>query len=108
MKTKLSYNDLRKELVSLKFPIHAPPSAATNTALTTTISELQRHPTLEAAFHLLNADLASAHFLVRHMQGPPAVEGKSSSHKVFLLRTRKMYVADGEIGDRYGAPWLAA
>jgi hypothetical protein len=33
------------------------------------------HPTLEAALHILNADLPSAHFLVRHMQAPPAVEG---------------------------------
>lgn len=107
METKLSYNDLRKELISLKFPIHAPPPAATNTALTAAISELQRHPTLEAAFHLLNADLASAHFLVRHMQSPPAVEGKSSSHKDFL-RTREMHMTDCEIGVRHGAPWLAA
>jgi hypothetical protein len=89
MEPKLSYTDLRKELVSQNFPIYAPPPAPTNPALTAAISQLQRHPTLEAAFHLLNADLASAHFLVRHMQGPPAVEGTSSSHKGFL-RTREM------------------
>lgn len=75
MELKPSYNGLRKELASLKFPIYAPPLSAINTALTARISELQLHPTLEAALHLLNADLASAHFLVRHMQGPPAVEG---------------------------------
>jgi hypothetical protein len=33
------------------------------------------HPALETLLHLLNADLASAHFLVRHMQSPPAWEG---------------------------------
>jgi hypothetical protein len=79
MEPKLSYKDLRKQLDSLEFPIHAPPPAAPNKAFTASISELQLHPTLEAALHLLNADLASAHFLVRHMQGLPAVEGTQSS-----------------------------
>lgn len=74
MSTDLAYEDLKKELVSLPFPIHASPSA-TSKALTSAIAALQLHPTLEAAFHLLNADLPSAHFLVRHMQSPPAVEG---------------------------------
>jgi hypothetical protein len=38
------------------------------------ISSLQVHPVIEAALHLLNLDLPSAHFLVRHMQAPPAWE----------------------------------
>jgi hypothetical protein len=76
---KLSYKDLRKQLISLEFSIYALPLAAPNKAFTARISGLQLHPTLEAALHLLNADLASAHFLVRHMQGPPAVEGTQSS-----------------------------
>jgi len=43
--------------------------------LTSTIASLELHPALETFLHILNADLASAHFLVRHMQSPPAWEG---------------------------------
>ncbi|KAF7510457.1 hypothetical protein GJ744_006736 [Endocarpon pusillum] len=39
------------------------------------IANLSLHPTLEAALHILNLDLPSAHFLLRHMQGEPAWEG---------------------------------
>lgn len=39
------------------------------------IANLSLHPTLEAALHILNLDLPSAHFLLRHMQRPPALEG---------------------------------
>ncbi|KAJ5038740.1 uncharacterized protein L3040_006420 [Drepanopeziza brunnea f. sp. 'multigermtubi'] len=52
-----------------------PPSKPHSTALTSQIASLQVHPTLEAALHLLNADLPAAHFLVRHMQAKPAFEG---------------------------------
>ncbi len=52
-----------------------PPRKPRSTSLSATISSLQLHPTLEAAMHILNLDLASAHFLVRHMQSPPAYEG---------------------------------
>ncbi|KAF2129025.1 hypothetical protein P153DRAFT_386219 [Dothidotthia symphoricarpi CBS 119687] len=54
--------------------IHAP-QKPTHPALASHISALALHPTLEATLHILNADLPSAHFLVRHMQAPPAVEG---------------------------------
>ncbi|KAF2085768.1 hypothetical protein K490DRAFT_45729 [Saccharata proteae CBS 121410] len=47
----------------------------TSPPLTPLIAALSLHPTLEAALHLLNADLPSAHFLVRHMQAAPAYEG---------------------------------
>ncbi|KAI5807733.1 hypothetical protein DFH27DRAFT_640829 [Peziza echinospora] len=40
-----------------------------------TISSLRVHPTLESALHILNNDLPSAHFLLRKMQAPPALEG---------------------------------
>ncbi|TKA64599.1 hypothetical protein B0A55_10117 [Friedmanniomyces simplex] len=43
--------------------------------LSHTIASLSLHPTLEALLHILNADLASAHFLCRHMQNEPAWEG---------------------------------
>ncbi|KAF1961211.1 hypothetical protein CC80DRAFT_232663 [Byssothecium circinans] len=59
-------------------------SHATHPSLTHQISSLLLHPSLEAALHILNADLPSAHFLVRHMQAPPAVEGMllhSISHR---------------------------
>jgi hypothetical protein len=51
------------------------PHHSTFPDLTAVISNLCVHPTIEAALHLLNSDLPSAHFLVRHMQAPPAVEG---------------------------------
>ncbi|RMY59844.1 hypothetical protein D0864_13173 [Hortaea werneckii] len=46
-----------------------------NPSLNHPITTLSLHPTLEALLHILNADLASAHFLVRKMQAPPAYEG---------------------------------
>ena len=52
-----------------------PPGPPTSKPLTPLIASLRLHPTLEAALHILNADLPSAHFLLRHMQAPPAVEG---------------------------------
>ena len=38
------------------------------------ISSLSLHPVLESTLHLLNMDLPSAHFLLRHMQAAPADE----------------------------------
>lgn len=38
------------------------------------ISELSLHPVLESLLHILNLDLPSAHFLLRHMQAAPAYE----------------------------------
>ena len=52
-----------------------PPKKAQDAQLTATIADLHVHPTIEALIHILNHDLESAHFLVRHMQAPPAVEG---------------------------------
>ncbi|RMZ15499.1 hypothetical protein D0860_01578 [Hortaea werneckii] len=46
-----------------------------NPSLNHPITTLSLHPTLEALLHILNSDLASAHFLVRKMQAPPAYEG---------------------------------
>ncbi|KAI7214754.1 hypothetical protein KC333_g5835 [Hortaea werneckii] len=46
-----------------------------NPSLSHPITTLSLHPTLEALLHILNSDLASAHFLVRKMQAPPAYEG---------------------------------
>jgi len=43
-----------------------------------TISDLSLHPVLESILHVLNYDLPSAHFLLRHMQAPPA-------HKAMFL-----------------------
>lgn len=39
-----------------------------------TIASLSLHPALEATLHILNLDLPSAHFLLRHAQSPPAWE----------------------------------
>jgi hypothetical protein len=52
-----------------------PPGHSTFPDMTASISDQQFHPTIEAVLHMLNSDLPSAHFLVRHMQAVPAVEG---------------------------------
>ncbi|KAF2031609.1 hypothetical protein EK21DRAFT_62737 [Setomelanomma holmii] len=74
MPEKHSLEFLTKKLLSTYRNIH-PPQHSTFPALTAEISDLQLHPTLEVALHIANSDLPSAHFLVRHMQAPPAVEG---------------------------------
>ncbi|KAJ4992800.1 hypothetical protein SVAN01_01846 [Stagonosporopsis vannaccii] len=66
--------DLTSLLLS-RATLAAPPPKPKDPALTPHISSLALHPSLEAALHILNHDLPSAHFLVRHMQAPPAVEG---------------------------------
>ncbi|KAK5410595.1 hypothetical protein LTR90_008178 [Exophiala xenobiotica] len=55
-------------------PLSLPVSPAKPHIPSHAISSLQVHPVIEAALHLLNLDLPSAHFLVRHMQAPPAWE----------------------------------
>jgi hypothetical protein len=52
-----------------------PPHHSTFPKLTGVIANLSLHPTIETVLHMLNSDLPSAHFLVRRMQAPPAVEG---------------------------------
>ncbi|KAL8768259.1 MAG: hypothetical protein Q9209_005490 [Squamulea sp. 1 TL-2023] len=69
-----TFTDLYNHLLTLPAPL-LPPGKATSPNLTASISALSLHPTLEVAFHILNNDLPSAHFLVRHMQSPPAYEG---------------------------------
>jgi hypothetical protein len=59
--------------------------------LTATIADLHVHPTIEALLHILNHDLPSAHFLVRHMQAPPAVEG--------MLLHGILHRAEGDFGN---------
>ena len=53
----------------------APPAKASFLELSSAIAGLSLHPTLESALHILNNDLLSAHFLVRHMESPPAYAG---------------------------------
>lgn len=55
-------------------PISLPTSPPKPHVSSSTISALQLHPVTESALHILNHDLSSAHFLLRHMQGPPAWE----------------------------------
>lgn len=69
-----TYSDILKTLGTIPPPL-LPPGKSYNLDLTAQIADCQLHPTLEAALHLLNHDLPSAHFLVRHMQSPPAIEG---------------------------------
>ncbi|KAI9823699.1 MAG: hypothetical protein M1819_001143 [Sarea resinae] len=70
-----TFSTLHTYLLTFPAPLAPPPPHPHCLALTSRISSLALHPALEAALHILNADLASAHFLVRHMQGPPAFEG---------------------------------
>ncbi|GAB7354838.1 hypothetical protein MBLNU459_g5218t1 [Dothideomycetes sp. NU459] len=66
-----TFDSLKTHLLSLPAPLF-PPAGPHDPALTDPIASLQLHPTLEALLHLLNRDLPSAHFLVRHMQAAPA------------------------------------
>ncbi|MCJ1474970.1 hypothetical protein MMC13_003630 [Lambiella insularis] len=68
-----TFDDLYAHLLTLRAPL-LPPGKATDPKLTDKIASLYVHPTLEAALHLLNCDLPSAHFLVRHMQAAPMYE----------------------------------
>jgi hypothetical protein len=69
-----SYPALKQQLLSKPGPIFSPPPSAPSQSLTHVISSLFLHPSIEAALHLLNDDLLSAHFLVRHMQATPQYE----------------------------------
>ncbi|KAL2064887.1 hypothetical protein VTL71DRAFT_4027 [Oculimacula yallundae] len=69
-----TFSSIYSRLTSHSSPL-LPPSTPHSRALTSQIAALQLHPTLESALHILNADLVSAHFLLRHMQSPPAWEG---------------------------------
>jgi hypothetical protein len=68
-----------------------PPKKPQHPSLTATIADLHLHPSLEALLHILNHDLSSAHFLVRHMQAPPAVEG--------MLLHGILHRAEGDMGN---------
>lgn len=69
-----SFQDTLSTLLKLPPPL-LPPSKASDLSLTDQISSLYVHPCLEAALHILNCDLPSAHFLCRHMQAAPEYEG---------------------------------
>lgn len=69
-----TFSALYTHILTLPPPL-TPSAKPTSANLAARISNLSLHPTLEAALHILNNDLPSAHFLVRHMQAPPAYEG---------------------------------
>lgn len=69
----VSFDELLAHLKSLPVPL-LPPAKAIDPTLSDKIASLYLHPALEALLHLLNHDLPSAHFLVRHMQSDPAFE----------------------------------
>lgn len=76
------YQHVKSSLISAKHvflslptspaAVHTPQNITAGS--TPSISSLSLHPALEAALHLLNLDLPSAHFLVRHAQSAPAWE----------------------------------
>ncbi|KAH0006328.1 hypothetical protein KCU78_g12374, partial [Aureobasidium melanogenum] len=69
----VNFDELLAHLKTLPVPL-LPPAKALDPTLTDKIASLYLHPALEALLHLLNHDLPSAHFLVRHMQSDPAFE----------------------------------
>ena len=69
-----TYRSVLTALLSLPPPLLPPAPHPHSAALRAAIASLALHPTLETALHILNADLPSAHFLVRHMQAAPAHE----------------------------------
>jgi hypothetical protein len=69
-----TFNEISTHLLSTAL-LALPPVKPTSPTLTPQIASLHLHPSLESALHILNGDLPSAHFLLRHMQAPPAVEG---------------------------------
>jgi hypothetical protein len=69
----VTFDQLLARLKSLPVPL-LPPAKIIDASLSDQIASLYLHPALEALLHLLNHDLPSAHFLVRHMQSAPAFE----------------------------------
>lgn len=67
------FQTLYTKLSSFPAPV-LPPPRVRSASLTHQISSLSLHPVLETILHILNGDLTSAHFLVRHMEAPPAYE----------------------------------
>lgn len=69
-----SFTSLYAHLKTFPTPL-LPPGKAHDPLMTDKIASLYLHPSLESLLHILNLDLPSAHFLVRHMQARPAYEG---------------------------------
>ena len=69
-----TFSALYTHILTLSPPLTLP-AKPTSTNLTLQISDLSLHPTLKAALYILNNNLPSAHFLIRHTQAPPAYEG---------------------------------
>ena len=89
------YEDVLKQLSPPFTPVPLIATAspeAYQPELSAKIAALEVHPTLEALLHILNDDLASAHFLVRHMEVrlavPPASETRLLSHLRQLRNTQ--------------------
>ncbi|KAF2633165.1 hypothetical protein BU25DRAFT_722 [Macroventuria anomochaeta] len=94
------FDSLSKQLLHHASLVQAPQKAK-NEALTGKIADMNLHPTLESALHILNHDLPSAHFLVRHMQAPPALEGMLT-HSILHrcegdFRNARLWL--GDVGD---------
>ncbi|KAL6242715.1 hypothetical protein RBB50_010361 [Rhinocladiella similis] len=72
-----SYNSILSSLLpptTTHIPLSLPVSPAKPHISSDAISSLRVHPVLEAGLHILNLDLPSAHFLLRHVQARPACE----------------------------------
>lgn len=82
---------------------------ARDPSLNHAISSLALHPTLEALLHILNSDLSSAHFLVRHMESRPAYEGMfvhGLLHRVEGdYRNAEAWYGDVKDSDIFRATW---
>lgn len=71
-----SHQEILNQLLSTSMhPLFSLPVSPHQTIIASScISRLSLHPVLESVLHILNLDLSSAHFLLRHMQAAPAFE----------------------------------
>ena len=70
-----SYNAVKGLLLIKPHHFQSLPISPKTTSLPSNLlADLMLHPALESALHILNYDLSSAHFLLRHMQQAPAYE----------------------------------
>jgi len=74
LESPASYETLKRQLLSGPGPLLPPAPSSPSKTVSRAISALLLHPSLEAALHILNNDLPSAHFLVRKMQAKPRYE----------------------------------
>jgi hypothetical protein len=109
--TSTSYSSVLSSLVGddRHVPLSLPVSPCRLLIPSDRVARLDLHPVVESALHILNLDLPSAHFLLRHMQAPPAHEAMflhGILHRVEgdVANARAWY-ADVRASDVFEAVW---